>query len=443
MPHDTRSTRELEPDNLAAAVYHEQDGDESRYAMPGNAKLLIRARKGGSRRWLYRVTYKGQRVPVVLGDPDTVDAKRALELVELVDAAAERGVDPRKAVEDASKPAAPLLPAGALTFGTALASYFAQLHQRQADGELRAGYVAGEKRTLSDEFLSPWRDRPLQGEGRIDWDDAKPIFAAVRARCSRKGKTGAGSVFKLQAALQRVWKHVRQVQSGDNRVVNIFDDRPAMGAVGKSERCFSADELRTLLPAMRKLGYPYGHALYIAVLTGRRHEEVSEARWLEFNADLTEWRLPGGRIKTALRTGQREHWLPMSAQATAILRECREFQKKRGDVNNSYVFSVRINAPISSLQEGKDKVAKAVKLAPWRIHDLRHTCKTLLQQLGVAEEHRDYATNHHRPGVGRDYEHDGVYRVAIVDAMNKLGAKLEELERGPVSAEPVNVLAAE
>lgn len=437
------TSRTLDPTNLAAAIFVATDGPESRYTWPRKAKLWLRCRAAGSRTWVYRADYKGGRVPVVLGTVNELTGEQALDLIEKIDAAAEHGVHPRAFLADNQKPAAaePAAP-GVLTFGLALSNYFRHLRQRLADGELRERYVEGEISDLSDDLLQRWHDLPMQGAGRIDWDLARPMFEALRARiraATGGKKDGAAAAGKLQGALQRVWKFTRREQSGDDRVVNVFDDRPSMGSGKASNRFLNTAELAQLMPALRQLGYPYGSAMLLALCSGRRHREVSAVRWSEFSADYSEWRLPKERIKTALRTGQVEHWLPLPEFARAILRSAKEFQKQRGDVNNPFVFSVRGWQAVDSLQDGKNKLT-AVKIAPWRIHDLRHTAKTLLKVLGVAEEYRDAITNHHRPGIGRDYEH-GVDRAAMVDAMNKLGARLAELERGPVSAE--GALAAE
>ena len=56
-------------------------------------------------------------------------------------------------------------------------------------------------------------------------------------------------------------------------------------------------------------------ALRFTILTACRTGEVIGARWGEFDLDAGLWKIPKGRIKAV-----REHWVPLSRQAVALLR---------------------------------------------------------------------------------------------------------------------------
>ncbi len=57
-------------------------------------------------------------------------------------------------------------------------------------------------------------------------------------------------------------------------------------------------------------------AIMLVVLTACRKNEVTGAAWSEFDLEKGEWLIPADRMKT-----RREHWVPLSRQALAVLAE--------------------------------------------------------------------------------------------------------------------------
>ncbi|MCY4628330.1 MAG: site-specific integrase, partial [Acidobacteria bacterium] len=68
-------------------------------------------------------------------------------------------------------------------------------------------------------------------------------------------------------------------------------------------------------------------AFQFLVLTACRSGEVRGARWKEIDLRAREWRIPPERMKTG-----REHRVPLSTGALAVLREAREFSDDSGPV---------------------------------------------------------------------------------------------------------------
>ena len=66
-------------------------------------------------------------------------------------------------------------------------------------------------------------------------------------------------------------------------------------------------------------------AFEFLVLTACRSGEVRGARWEEIDLETREWRIPAERMKT-----DREHRVPLSTGALAVLREAREFANGSG-----------------------------------------------------------------------------------------------------------------
>ena len=59
-------------------------------------------------------------------------------------------------------------------------------------------------------------------------------------------------------------------------------------------------------------------AVRLLMLTAVRKHELLKARWPEFDLDAAEWNIPAGRMKM-----RAAHWVPLSRQAVALLRELR------------------------------------------------------------------------------------------------------------------------
>jgi integrase len=84
-------------------------------------------------------------------------------------------------------------------------------------------------------------------------------------------------------------------------------------------------------------------ALEFLVLTCARTNEVLKAKWDEIDLDDSRWSVPGDRMKAG-----KDHDVPLSARAVAILQEAREINNKLG-ISSQYLFvSGRNGAHLSS-----------------------------------------------------------------------------------------------
>jgi integrase len=117
------------------------------------------------------------------------------------------------------------------------------------------------------------------------------------------------------------------------------------------------------------------------LLTGQRREEVGELPWTEISPDLATWTLPKERAKNKCA-----NLVPLSTQARAILAA-----RPRGE----YVFpGDRGNRVFNSWAKSKTRLDQISGVTNWRLHDLRRTCATGLQRLGVRLEVTEAVLNH-------------------------------------------------
>lgn len=211
------------------------------------------------------------------------------------------------------------------------------------------------------------------------------------------------------------------------------------------------DELIALAAYAPKLGKVWGNFVHLLLLTGQRLREVAEADWAEFDRDARTWTIPRTRTKNS-----REQIVPLNAGAMAALDEiagveanasCKFWPKK------GFVFSHKEGRPISGFSRFKRRLdaglaaATAVDFKPWRLHDLRRTVATNMQQLGVRFEVTEALLNHvsiTHAGVASVYHrHDWAdEKRAALDAWSAKLAELAGSWDGFVSPQ-ARVMAAE
>jgi integrase len=152
-------------------------------------------------------------------------------------------------------------------------------------------------------------------------------------------------------------------------------------------------------------GGDYAAIVKLLVLTGQRREEVGGMLWSEVDLDGSIWRIRADRTKNGL-----PHDLPLSEPAVAILRECRNRQRRdlvfgdgvgpfQGWSNAKSALDKRVLARLRK----KDKKAQ---LTPWRLHDIRRTVATRLGDVGVLPHVVEAILNHvsgHKAGVAGVY----------------------------------------
>ena len=76
---------------------------------------------------------------------------------------------------------------------------------------------------------------------------------------------------------------------------NPASDLPKPGKEIRRDRVLTDNELKEVWRASEELGWPYGSALQLLILTGARRAEISELRWSEVNGDTIS--LKGSRTK--------------------------------------------------------------------------------------------------------------------------------------------------
>jgi integrase len=162
------------------------------------------------------------------------------------------------------------------------------------------------------------------------------------------------------------------------------------------ERVLTDAEIVKFWAACDKAHQPFGHALKLLILTGCRVDEVGGMRRSELSDDGQTWIIPGDRTKN-----HRTHIVPLPRLAREILQDV----ATGGDI----VFTTNGSTPVSGWSKTKkrldeamlgttssaaDQNADKVKIAPWRLHDLRRTCATGMAEIGIAPHIVEACLNH-------------------------------------------------
>ena len=173
------------------------------------------------------------------------------------------------------------------------------------------------------------------------------------------------------------------------------------------DRILSDDEIRTVWKQAESNG-TFGAFIRLLLLTGQRREKVAAMRWEDVALDGT-WTIPS---EDREKGNARELVLP--DVALSIIKA----QSRFGD--NPYVFAGRGDKYMRGYSKAKAEFdAKTKGVAPWQLHDLRRTARSLMSRVGVRPDIAERVLGHAIAGVEGIYDRH-TYRDEKTDAVKKL-----------------------
>jgi integrase len=380
------------------------------YPDAGCPGLYLVVQPSGTRSWAFRFRHGGVNGKKTLGRAGdgglSLSAARA-------EAAAHRHRLDRGADVTAVTSVTPKAVGGEDRIETAIASFL----ERHAYAKTRRSTAWAAERIFNREVLPRWRGRRLSDIRKADLIElVEDIAASGRGYLANRVLAQLSKFFN--------WLIARDVLaiSPATRVEKPFKEKVRT-------RLLEDTELRALWLACEGDG-PFGQALRVLMLTGARRDEVSRMRWDELDAEHQEWKLPSERSKN-----RREHMIPLSPQVWAILEAQPRF------TGCPYVFSADGKKPITGWDKAKVRISDKAGIAAdsWRLHDLRRTCASRMQKLGISVPVIEKALNHvsgtFRGIVGVYQQHDYADEVRI--ALQKWADRVEEI----VGDKPAKVIA--
>ncbi len=345
--------------------------------------LILRVGRGGTKTWVVRYRSGGRYRRLQLGRYPVLSLADAREAARAKLAEAQAGADP--AQERAARKAA----------DTSFAALAREVLGAKAP-KTREKTRRERQRILEKELLPHWAHR----------DAASITRREIIRLVERIAERGAPVMANRTLALVKVL-----FSEGLKREFPLLEANPAAlieppGEEEARRRFLERHELRAVWEAT-EWENPITRGIFrLTLLTAQRVGSVMRMKWADLD-DADVWRIPAADFK-----GRREHWVPLSKEARAVVAELREltgafdyvFPRGRRDGKRPHVTSVnkalqRLNAATSEIE-------------PWTLHDFRTTFRTHATRakrpkhrgdpagLGVAPDVADAVLGHKDPSLG-------------------------------------------
>ncbi|WP_246689459.1 site-specific integrase [Methylobacterium sp. WL19] len=182
-------------------------------------------------------------------------------------------------------------------------------------------------------------------------------------------------------------------------------------------RVLTEDEIKAVLGACRD--DDFGRIVRLLLLTGQRRDEVAGMAWAEIDLVGAVWKLPAERVKNGL-----PHDVPLSGAALVLLTEAPRLEGR------TLVFG-QGEGGFQGFSRAKAAHDKRSGVTGWRLHDLRRTAATGMNELGVLPHVVEAVLNHisgHRAGVAGIYNR-AIYATEKRTALDLWAAEVTEFEK--------------
>lgn len=351
----------------------------------------------GAKSWAVRYRADGKPRKLTLGSyPAPLDLDDAREAARTAIMAAKRGADPAAEKVATRKAKGTDTAAERFSFDTVARRYLAR-DARKNRSWLETARLLGLKPAADD-------------EGRDDPTAFNVIAGGIVELWGKRmigDITRADVVDRLDAVVDRgAPVAANRTLAAVRRLFNwccergMIDRSPAAsvkppGAETSRDRVLSHDEIRWFWKAAQALGYPFGAAAQLLLLTGQRRDEVGDMTRSEL--DGSTWTIPKERAKNGV-----QHQVPLSETAVEIVDALPKVAGKAG-----YVFSTTGATPVSGWSKFKANLdAKMTEIAreetedstleipAWTLHDLRRTAASGMAALGIAVHVLERHLNH-------------------------------------------------
>ena len=303
--------------------------------------------------FVQRLTVRGRRVDLGLGTVRwgvttiTEARRRAVANFRI----ARDGGDPRVRV-------GPTVP----TFAEGIEAVLALQAPNWRDG----GKSEAQWRASLRDYAGPLMDRP------VDQIDAAAVLTVISPIWNSKRETA-------RRVLQRIGAVLRWAVAGGHRDATPIEAvRAALPKNGNTRRHHKALPHAEVAAALRTIAgsqaFPATKlALHFTILTAARSGEVRGMRWDEVDMAAATWTVPGARMKAG-----REHRVPLSGAALAVLRAARDLSDGEG-----LVFPSPRGKPLSDATLGKLLRDRGLAAVP---HGFRSSFRDWCGEAGIARE---------------------------------------------------------
>lgn len=364
MPKIAKELSALEVKNLA----HPGTGRNVIRPVGGVTGLYLQLTPKGGRSWLLRTTIGEKRREIGLGGYPDVTLSQARERAREAKEQVRGGIDP---VEQRKANRAALVAAQrrGLTFSEAVESYLSAKLDAFTNDKHRAQW-----RSTLETYAVPNLGKMLVQDIAV-----QDVLRVLEPIWHSKTETASRLRGRIEAVLS--WATVAGHRQGDNPARwsgNLRELLPAPGKVkGKANYpALQIDDAPQWLADLREREGMSNRALEFAALTASRSQEVRGARWEEIDLEAALWVVPAARMKM-----DREHRVPLSADALALLKALPRFQgithvfpaPKGGEMSDMALSAAMRRLHAAKLAEDEVGYVDRVSKRPAVPHGLRST----------------------------------------------------------------------
>jgi integrase len=285
---------------------------------------------------------------------------------------------------------------------------------------------ANELTSLLDRFVRPkLGPRRIDAIKRLEIVELLDQIAKAKSTRSRDGKSRcvADKVLGVLGTCFR-WHATRDDEFRSPIVAGMA--RTSIKELSR-DRILSDDEIRSVWAALDDCKPDaFVRIVRALLLSGARLNEISCLQWPEIDgATLT---VPAERVKT-----NTEHVVPITPGLANLI-------GKRGEDTGDFVFSTDGGfSSFSGFSKAKRRLDETIArqrkdglkpMAPWRLHDLRRTARSLMARAGVTSDVAERVLGHVMPGVRGVYDRHE-YLDEKRDALERLAALVEKIIEPP------------
>jgi integrase len=298
------------------------------------AGLYLQVRGAENRSWLYRFKLNRKAHLMGLGTVADVSLAEAREAAAAVRKLVRQGIDPieRRRMQRAEIAAR----AGLNTFSEVADAYIA----------------AHEASWRNSKHRQQWRNTletyavPILGKLPVAQVDVGSIMRVLEPIWREKTETASRLRGRIESVLD--YASARGWRTGDNparwrgHLDNLLPARPKIARV-EHHPALPWRDIGAFMITLRNEEGVAAMALRFAILTATRTGEAIGAKWSEIDQRAAVWAIPGGRMKAG-----REHRVPLSDAAMAVLSEASKLRTKR-DQDGPVFPGGKVGKPLSNM----------------------------------------------------------------------------------------------
>ena len=305
----------------------------------GNLYLIVS--ETGSRKWVLRFTWRGKAKEMGLGSAASVPLADARE----------RAASARRRIAQGMNPIDERKQTGGIpTFGEVAD----EVREALSAGFRNDKHKAQWKSTL-ETYAAPLRAKPVD---TIATDD---VLAVIKPIWTTKAETASrvrGRIEKvLDAAKAKGFRDGENPARWRGHLDHLLPRRSRLSRGHHAAMPY--EEVAAFVGKLRERQATSALALELCILTAARSGEILGMRWPEIDLDKKIWTVPASRMKAG-----REHRVPLSPRAVAILRGLKESEAAE------FVFPGQSrNKPLSNM--AMEMVLRRMKVEDATVHGFR------------------------------------------------------------------------